>query len=122
MIRRAVLFALLAGLIVLAVVYYMFDPSDSVFFPKCVFRVVTGWECPGCGSQRAIHALLHGDLGKAWSHNAGLLVAIPILLTLVVAEWNRLRWPRFHQRVTSTPLITLLLLAIMLWWIGRNLI
>ncbi|MDE7397749.1 MAG: DUF2752 domain-containing protein, partial [Muribaculum sp.] len=43
--------------IVVTVIYAVFDPTLP-WFPKCLFRQLTGLECPGCGSQRAIHALL----------------------------------------------------------------
>ena len=44
---------------VLALIYYKFNPSDIAIFPKCPFLLLTGLKCPGCGSQRAIHSLLH---------------------------------------------------------------
>jgi Protein of unknown function (DUF2752) len=37
-----------------------FDPSTIWWFPSCPFHAITGWECPLCGSLRAIHALVHG--------------------------------------------------------------
>ena len=40
-----------------AVLYYFFNPSVERFFPSCPFYTATGWQCPGCGSQRAIHEL-----------------------------------------------------------------
>jgi hypothetical protein len=36
----------------------------------CLFRRVTGRPCPACGSTRATLALLQGDVGEAWRHNA----------------------------------------------------
>ena len=56
-----------AGLIVLGIiaVYLIFDPTQSDLFPKCPFMMLTGLKCPGCGSQRVIHALLNGDVAAA---------------------------------------------------------
>ena len=34
-------------------------------YPTCPFLAITGWYCPGCGSLRAVHDLLHGDLAGA---------------------------------------------------------
>ena len=31
-------------------------------FPPCMFHALTGFSCPGCGSTRAVSALLRGDL------------------------------------------------------------
>jgi hypothetical protein len=41
----------------------------------CSFREMTGIECPGCGLQRSILALLRGDL-------AGSILQFPALLPL----------------------------------------
>jgi Protein of unknown function (DUF2752) len=65
----------IAGLAALAVL----DPSTSPFFPPCVFRVLTGWQCPGCGSARALHALLHGDVAAALSANPLAVATLPLI-------------------------------------------
>lgn len=105
--------------IVLLCVYFYFDPSDH-FFPRCPFLTMTGLECPGCGSQRAIHALLHGDLASVWHYNAALFLFIPMLIVLFVAELLRRRYPRFHDAVNSTWVVIATGVAIVLWWVLRN--
>jgi len=50
-----------AGLVLVAgLLLAGFDPSTTWWFPSCPFRAITGWECPLCGSLRALHALLQG--------------------------------------------------------------
>ena len=68
------------GAVVAAMVLARFDPNaaDSVL-PPCPFLALTGWLCPGCGSTRALHALLHGDLGQALAMNPLLVVSMPLL-------------------------------------------
>ena len=73
-----------AMLVVAAVIYYVYDPA-TMPFPRCPFLMLTGWECPGCGSQRAIHSLLHLDIAAAWRYNALLVLSIPYVVLLVVA-------------------------------------
>src|SRR6202046_5995717 len=67
--------ALVAGAITLR----MFDPATTVFFPPCPLRYLTGWYCPGCGSLRALHQLLHGNLGQAWALNPLTVLLLPFL-------------------------------------------
>jgi hypothetical protein len=57
-----------------------FDPnaSDSPL-PTCLFRLVTGLYCPGCGITRALHALLHGDVARAWAMNPMLMLMLAVL-------------------------------------------
>lgn len=121
--RRAliVLFAVALAILV-ALVYFAFDPSQSRFFPRCMFLSLTGWQCPGCGSQRAIHALLHGDITGAWHYNAALLVAIPILGVYLLGELKRTLWPRYYRAISHPLVICAILLALIAWWIGRNIV
>lgn len=112
-----------AAVIVVAagVLYYLVNPADSVWAPKCVFRAVTGFECPGCGSQRLLHALLHGDIAAAWHANAYLLCMTPVLLLMVYAAVRRQRFPRLYASVNSIPVIIIVSISLIAWTILRNL-
>ncbi len=64
---------------------YFFSPTEHRFYPRCVFHVVTGLECPGCGTLRAAHSLLHGDFATAFRLNPLVFVLLPLAgLTWVV--------------------------------------
>ncbi len=75
----ALLVAVLAALAVLAgsVILFEFDPDRSWFYPACQFHRVTGLLCPGCGSLRALHHLLHGRIALALHFNALLVLCLP---------------------------------------------
>lgn len=68
---------LVGGAAVVLALLFAFDPARHAFFPKCVFYWATGLFCPGCGSQRALHALLHGHVGEALGQNALVVLALP---------------------------------------------
>ena len=107
----------LAALVVAAVVYFTFDPSHSAWFPKCPFLVLTGYKCPGCGSQRAVHALLTGNLATAWHYNALLVVALPFIALLLAGLAMRRRYPRFDAALNSLWVIWTVLVGIIAWWL-----
>lgn len=88
--------------------------------PKCTFKFLTGYDCPGCGSQRMLHALLHGDIAAAWQANAVLLCMIPLLAIMIFAAMTRLRNPRLYAVVNSLPVIISLLAITIIWTILRN--
>jgi len=56
--------------------FFKVNPEGNTFFPKCPLHQHTGIYCSGCGSQRAIHDLLNGQLMEAASHNALLPLAL----------------------------------------------
>ena len=113
--------AIVAAAIIAAAIYFTFDPEKpGNFFPKCLFLTVTGYKCPGCGSQRAIHALLHGDIATAFRHNAALLLFIPIVAVYAVAEWQRTKWLAFYEKISRPGIITAIIVFIASWWVLRN--
>ena len=101
-------------------VYFLFDPAGSVWFPRCPFLTATGLRCPGCGSQRALHALLHGEIREAWRFNALLLLELPFMALLTAAWLMRHRWPRLRMILNSRGLILTLLTIIIVWTTARN--
>lgn len=124
MARRKVWLGISVAVVLIAAVaiYYTFDPTTTPF-PRCPFLVLTGWECPGCGSQRAIHSLLHLDIAAAWRYNAMLVLSIPYVVLLLVAEWfGRRRQSRLYRVVNSEVLIWSYFALVVAWWILRNVI
>jgi hypothetical protein len=75
--RRGLPLLLLAGAAVSGLIVFLFDPARHGFYPICYLHAVTGLYCPGCGSTRAIHELLHGDVAEAARLNLLLLLCLP---------------------------------------------
>ena len=59
---------------------FLFDPAGASFYPPCPFRALTGLYCPGCGSLRALHRLLHGDVLAAVKLNPLMVLSLPFLM------------------------------------------
>ena len=112
------------GVLLAAVLYYVFDPADAGFFPRCPVLVATGLQCAGCGSQRAIHALLHGDLAAAWHFNPLLTVALPYVALGYLVEWRARQqgaWLRFRKTAYGTPAIYAVAVVLVVFTVTRNL-
>lgn len=116
--QRYLLLGIIAVIAIVAL-YYAFDPERHPF-PRCLFKQLTGWDCAGCGSQRMLHALLHGDFALAWHYNAGIVVGMPILMTMLIASLWRDKMPQLYSIINSRPVIILISIAIFAWWILRN--
>jgi hypothetical protein len=67
-------------------VLFFFDPAKHGFYPICLFHLLTGWNCPGCGATRAAYQLLHGHLLGALHDNA-LLVLLFAGLAIGSVRW-----------------------------------
>ncbi len=80
--RLAAAMAVIAAVAVSAWVLFRFNPSDSPFYPVCQFHASTGLNCPGCGSLRALHELLHGNLAAAFRLNGLLALSLPAVCWL----------------------------------------
>ena len=108
---------------IVIIIYYAFNPLQSRFFPKCVFHAVTGYECPGCGTQRAIHSLLHGQLLNAIKYNLLFVVSLPYLfigavLDLANPENNKLA--RFKEKFYNSNVLIAIAIIIVFYWFFRN--
>lgn len=124
MILKRNLYFVLTGLLIiaLAIIYYLFNPAKYGFFPKCPFHTLTGLDCPGCGSQRAIYSLLHGDLRQAISYNLLLVISLPFLLVQLSYKIRSfilkrdIRWKILYHPLTPK----IIFVIVMIFWIARN--
>jgi hypothetical protein len=105
------------GLLVL----FFFDPARHAFYPFCLFKKVTGYDCPGCGGLRALHELLRGDIDGAFRLNAMVVVAIPAMLVWSAWCWRRRDKVRPLSGRTVLVLAWTLAMGLVLFGILRNL-
>ena len=120
--RRRIAIAILIMAVALGAgaIYFLFDPNESGFFPRCVFLTLTGWKCPGCGTQRAAHALLHGDVMGAMRYNAFLLIALAMVALCAWGEWKRTTNTRLYLASSSKWVVGGFLAMVLAWWVLRN--
>lgn len=105
-----------------AVVLFAVDPARSWWVPKCPFYLLTGWQCPACGTQRAFHQLLHFHWAAAFGYNPFLLLSIPYLAALVWVRWFDAagKWKRLRAFCYDRRVIMAYWVVLMLWWVLRN--
>ncbi|HEV8133130.1 MAG TPA: DUF2752 domain-containing protein [Pyrinomonadaceae bacterium] len=110
------------GLLSLGAVYvFAFEPGKTGIFPPCVFRQLTGLQCPGCGSTRALHQLLHGHFVTAFTLNPLFVIATPLLL-YVLLKYTTLSFRGITPKPNALPAryIYLIFVVIVSFWILRN--
>lgn len=109
------------SLAVAAVYLFIFEPGKSGFFLNCPFRALTGFTCPGCGSTRGLHHLLHGDLLGAFQLNPLFVIALPFMLYAFIRYSSSvIRQRPLKPNQLQAKYIWLLFVVVLSFWIFRN--
>ena len=116
--KRNKIILVVIGIACFFFVYHFFDPSHSAAAPKCPFWLLTGYRCPGCGSQRALHAFLNGRIWEGIQYNYLLVPLLLYVVLLLVAP----KGGKLHEALSSATACIILAVVLGLWWIVRNLI
>jgi hypothetical protein len=114
---RLIGWSLLIGVLVL--LFFLFDPTASGF-PQCPVVKYTGLYCPGCGSQRAVHALVHGHFFAVFGYNPLVCLAIFYFIAEIVI-WGLNRTGRQIRSLSERRWTPLIILAVVItFWVLRN--
>jgi hypothetical protein len=121
--QRAIAATVWLGLTAGAVFLFFFNPASPAnqFFPKCPFRLVTGWQCPGCGSTRAFHQLLHGHFLAAFELNPLMVLTLPFLVYGLLGFTLSAITGQPQKRVFIPPFYLWAWLVLLIaFWVFRN--
>ena len=123
MLNRKVLISIIAGILIVSaiILYYNVNPGDSVVMPKCVVKQLTGYDCPSCGVQRALHAVLHGEFSKALSYNPFFVISVPyFLLVLYATIFKNASAQKVRKYACHRYAMYAYIVLFFVWWIVRN--
>lgn len=87
----------------------------------CLFHLVTGLRCPGCGVSRMCVALMHFRFREALSYNLGLALCLPFLAYLILrvcAEY--IRGGSMTLRRWEEGMAAVLAALLLVWAVLRN--
>ena len=117
------LFWLLIFLFIIVVLYFYFlNPSENrSYFLPCFFYEITGYQCPGCGSQRAFHELLHFHFLAATKQNLLFVLGIPYVLAAIFFNLKKKKYPKMNEFLLGNRTLLVLLVIVILFGVFRNL-
>lgn len=74
----------------------------GIFHMPCVFHLVTGMYCPGCGGTRAIKYLLTGHPILSWCYHplvlyAVVAVSLEVISAAIAKRIGQLKWYLGHE-------------------------
>jgi hypothetical protein len=120
--KRIKLLVISTTVLIVALLYFFLDARNAGIFPHCPFNSITGLFCPGCGSQRAVSALLHGELLQALSFNILLVFSMPLVLySAMVSIANNFTKKQWQQKLFYSPLfVKVFLFVVIAFGVGRN--
>jgi hypothetical protein len=104
------------AILVIAVILLRFPPTQYSFYPQCPIHYYFGILCPGCGTTRALAALLHGRIAEAMHFNPLTTLLLPIALAWIA-------YPKKQSRPLRLPPASLyaILAITAIFTIARNL-
>ena len=102
--------------------YFFLNPYEQeYFFISCPFYKITGYQCSGCGSQRAFHEILHLNFEEAFRQNALVLIAIPYFSLIFFTSFYQEKFAKLRQLLIGKKTILILFFIVILFGIFRNL-
>jgi len=101
--------------------YVFWNPTETNIFPSCPVYAATGIYCPGCGSQRAAHKILNGNIVEGIRHNYLIvLLAIVLLYQGFVYVMNDLLSKNIPNLLHKSKVTFSILIIVILFWVLRN--
>nr|WP_314982252.1 DUF2752 domain-containing protein [uncultured Stomatobaculum sp.] len=120
--RRRAVGRLTARIVLLGLAYALFIQCTGLGIP-CVFRLVTGYRCPGCGMTHAAMALIHGQPKTAFRENPLSLSVVPLLLLYGAYRAEvYIRTARTDFRKWEIVFLGVLWVVVLAFWLLRNLL
>lgn len=100
--------------------YNFFSPTEENLY-SCTIKNLTGYDCPGCGGQRAFYYFLHGDFVNSFKMNPLFVFILGIVFYyLYVIIYNFLSNENIESFLNSKLFIFIFLIGIVLFGIFRN--
>ena len=90
--------------------------------PKCPTKTLIGLSCPGCGIQRAMHELLHGNIIEAIKYNYYLIISGPyaLLFCLVWMLPKNALSQKIITIIESRDVVNSFVASFFVWFMVRN--
>lgn len=115
--------ACLGAAVAVSALLLRFPPEQYGFYPQCPVYRYLHLLCPGCGSTRALAALLRGQLVEAFHYNAFFVAMLPLLVGFAAMCCYRamkdetFRWPEPPRSAMGVALV-----AGVIFTVARNLL
>ncbi|MFN8360044.1 MAG: DUF2752 domain-containing protein [Candidatus Kapaibacterium sp.] len=119
--ERQKAWVLLVGVVFFAVFLFLYNSKTMHILPRCPFNWATGYYCPGCGTTRGLHRLLHGDIAGALRANVLMIVTVPYVVYSIVRYLSlSLLGTQLPAIILKPIVVQLLAVLVIVFWVVRN--
>lgn len=103
--------------------YYFLYRKYKIGIP-CIFHKLTGLLCPGCGITRCLFSLIEGKFYQAFCYNQLVFILWPFIILYVLYRAYLYITDSKDMIICKIPnrYFVLLLIVVLLFGIGRNII
>ncbi len=98
-----------------------FNPADTGGVFRCPVAALTGLRCPGCGTMRALHLILHGEVIAAFRMNCLSVLLLPVILVSLILGMLSGE-DRLFGRPQARTFIQVFIIVLVLFTVVRNII
>ncbi len=106
---------------VIGAAYAIFVITTNVSIP-CVFRLITGLKCPGCGMTRMCIALLRLDFVTAFKANPAAFCLIPLMaITVGRMIFVYIKYDRRREKITRAS-VYFMIVVLVAFGVVRNIL
>lgn len=111
---------LLVIIIILGILYFLFINFTHISIP-CLFNLITGWDCPGCGITTLFFQLFKFNFKRAFHANPFIFITFPFILFEILyttyLSCKKLKNPKWND-----ILLYIYIGLLLIWGIVRNII
>ena len=102
-----------------ALAYLVFVLCTNVGIP-CVFNLITGLKCPGCGISRMLMSIARLDFVSAFWYNPFLFITGPLIIAYIAA--SEVKFVKYGNRDMGKWQIFMWveLVLLLAYWVLRN--
>lgn len=108
-------------LLLIGVLYAVWCNLTGIGIP-CLFNLLLGLKCPGCGMTRAAVAMTHLDIAGAFSYNKLSVTVVPLLIViLLIQEYRYIKTASRKISLPETILLAVMFMITIAYGVARNL-
>ena len=120
--KMRIALVLCAGAVCAVGALYLYHHDPYSYPLPCIFYLLTGLYCPGCGAGRACYSILHLRFKDAFAYNPLMTILIPLICLYIAArliDWMVTGGNHVDKRI-SVKLLAWILVIVFVYGALRN--